>query len=108
MNADTNSVITALGGMNGNKIMVELVKLLKGQFQADSGAASVILTIRESDLTETERLLLAYLYGKHIGSACILNPKCSEEALEYLLAMAELVVSPIEEVENGYAKITED
>ena len=103
-----NSVVDAIGGMDGNKMMVELIKLLKADCLGGGSSASTILSIRESSLTETERLLLAFLYGKHVGSTCVLELKGIEEARTYLMSMADLVVAPIEEVEKGYAEITED
>jgi hypothetical protein len=107
------SVITAIGGMDDGKMMVELVKLLQAQYMACPGTpkqsggsqSSALLSIRESDLTETERLALAYLYGKHIGAMASLDLSEIHKAREYLSAMASLVMTPIEEVERGYANL---
>lgn len=77
---EQTSVVLGIGGMDEYNLMVDLIKLLKGQYLTPSGevnnevssTAATLLAIRALELSETERLTLAYLYGKHVGASAVL------------------------------------
>lgn len=102
------NIISGIGGMDEDKMLVELVKLLKEQHLNRGSDSQTLISIRESNLTETERLCLAFLYGKHVGSCVLLDQKNISGALTYLTAMAQFVLMPIEEVEQGYAELRDE